>query len=140
VTALAKATVIQSKGNLTRIEYLVGANQTIYRGALVMIDPSTGLLIVGADTASCIPVGIADEQVISTTAGIDKCAVLSGGLFLLTTATLTQINGCGTAVYLQDSGTVALIAVTTNDLKVGRVAYWVDATHSWVYIQPGGTP
>lgn len=130
---------IKSKGDLEFFDYLVGANQTIWKGSFVMIDPSTGLLIVGADTASCIPVGIADERCISTTAGVKECRVASGGAFLLTTGTLTQ-TVVGTALYIVDSGSVDVIAHTTNDLKVGRVQYWVDATHSWVFIPPNGTP
>lgn len=142
--ALAKDTDIRNKRALTFIAYLVGANQAIYKGAHVMLDPSTGYLVVGADTASCIYAGIADEDVVSTTAGVKRCRVASGGLFLLNTSTtgvaFTQITAPGTAVYLLDTGTVAFIAETVNDLKVGRVAYWVDATHSWVRLQRGGTP
>ena len=119
--------------------YLVAANQRIYKGSHVMIDPSTGYLVVGPDTASCIYCGVADENITSTTAGVKKCKVQSGGPFLMNTEPLSQ-QSCGSAVYLLDSGTVALISTTTNDLKVGRVFFWVDATHSWANIQSGGTP
>lgn len=135
---LTKDTDIRNKGVTTYIDYLVDASQTIYKGAIVMIESTTGLLVVGADTASAIPVGIADEQVISTTAGVKKCRVASGGLFLLTTGTLTQITGTTKTMYVVDSGSVDLVAVTSNDIKLGRCAIWVDSTHSWVYIPPAG--
>jgi hypothetical protein len=137
MTALAKDTDVLRKGYPTLINYLVGANQTIYKGAIVMIDPATGYLIVGADTASCISVGIADEQVVSTTAGVKTCRVASGALFLLPTATIA-ITDVPDTLCVADSGSLALASVTTNDLKLGRVVYMVDTTHVWVWIPVTG--
>jgi hypothetical protein len=137
MTALAKDTDILTKGYPTLIDYLVGASQTIYKGAIVMLDPATGLLIVGADTASCIPVGIADEQVVSTTAGVKKCRVASGALFRLPTATIAQTDVPDT-LCVADSGSLALASVTTNDLKLGRIVYMESTTVVWVWIPVTG--
>lgn len=135
---LTKDTDIKNKGVQFYTDYLVDASQTIYKGAIVMIESTTGLLVVGADTASAIPVGIADEAVTSTTAGVKKCRVASGGLFYLVTGTLTQITGSTKTMCVVDTGSVDLASVTTNDIKLGRVVYWLDGTHSWVYIPPFG--
>lgn len=138
MTALSADTDIRTKGQLTYTDYLVDASQTIYKGALVMIAHTTGLLVVGANTAGEFCVGIADENVVSTTAGVKKCRVASGGQFLLTTGTLTQITAFATVVFVLDSGTVDLVGNATNSVKAGKVVFWVDATHSWVEILPGG--
>lgn len=138
MTALAKDTDIKNKDVKFYTDYLVAANQTIYKGALVSILPASGLLVVGANTATHLNVGIADESVVSTTAGVTKCRVASGGIFLLTTGTLTQVTAWTDTLFVLDSGTVDVVGNATNSIKVGRAVFWVDATHSWVYIPPFG--
>lgn len=138
MTALAKDTDIKNKNVTFYTSYLVAASQTIYKGALVSILPASGLLVVGANTATHICVGVADESVVSTTAGVKTCRVASGGMFLLTTGTLDQITAFSTTLFVLDSGTVDLVANATQSIKAGRCVFWVDGTHSWVYIPPFG--
>lgn len=135
MTALAKDTDIRGKNVSSFISYLVAATQTIYKGALVSVKPASGLLVVGANTTSDICVGVADEAVTSTTAGVKTCKVRSGGLFYLTTDTQAQTD-TGSTVYVNDSGQVS--TTTGNAVKAGRLVIWVDATHSWIWIPPFG--
>ena len=112
------------------LEFLVKSGSQIYAGALVMLD-SNGLLIPGADTASCKFAGVALENVLGD--GVKTCRVRVEGAFEVTTSGLTQA-AVGQLAYLVDDTTVALAAITTNDICCGRIVKFFSATKIQVKI------
>jgi predicted RecA/RadA family phage recombinase len=112
------------------LEFLVKTNSQIYAGALVMLDVN-GLLIPGADTASCVFAGVAQENVLGD--GTKTCRVRTEGVFTVATAGLTQAV-VGVKAYLVDDTTVALAATTTNDILVGRITKFISASQVQVKI------
>lgn len=110
------------------LEFLVKTSSQIYAGALVMVD-ADGLLIPGADTASCVFAGLALENVLGD--GAKKCRVRVQGAVKVVTSGLTQA-AVGEKAYLVDDQTVALVATTTNDILCGRIVKFDSATSVWV--------
>lgn len=114
--------------------YPMGAVK-IYKGDLVMIN-SSGYAIPGADTASCVFVGVAREQVDNSAgaAGDKNIEVWRKGAFLFAIAAAT-IASVGLVVYCEDGGgTVGLVGTTSNDIPCGKISQYEDATHVWVDI------
>ena len=116
--------------------YPIKASTTLYVGALVAID-ATGFAVNGADTAGLIHVGIAQNNGHS----LDNSGGSSGDLnvsvdnssdFLIEFGgTATQAD-VGVLAYAVNNDSVDLVGVTTNDILVGRIVEFVDATHVWV--------
>ena len=109
----------------------------LYGGALAMWN-SSGYIIPGADTASCIFAGVVNKQVdnSSGSSGDKTVEFWRNGLFLVTLGhTISQAN-VGDQVYLSDDQTVDVAAQTTNDIYCGIIAEYVDTTHAWIDIQP----
>jgi hypothetical protein len=115
----------------------VDGGSVIYAGALVSANAS-GYLIPGADTASTTFQGVAREHVDNTSGadGAVSCLVRRRGLFRVTSSSsLTQANA-GNKVYLVDDQTVALAAVTTNDIFCGVIVEVISSTEAWIDIEP----
>jgi hypothetical protein len=112
------------------LEFLVKSGSQIFAGAFVMLD-TDGLLIPGADTASCTFAGVAMENVLGD--GAKTCRVRTEGTFTVATSGLTQA-AVGVKAYLADDTTVALAATTTNDVLVGRITKFISATKVQVKI------
>lgn len=113
-------------------------NVKIYKGALVCYD-TTGYATIGADTASFVFAGIAEEQADNTIVGHT-----AGGIFVkLRTGVRVTLPGSGfaqtsvgAAAYVADSGAVSLTA--TNYVFVGQIVFYNSATSVDVEIPRGG--
>ncbi len=138
MTALSADVNRQSRSGDIVARGMDGAAQTIYKGALVMND-ATGYAVEGADTASCVFLGVAREnKVIATTEsdGTTKIRTERRGLhrfaFGAGNAAVTDV---GTEVCITDDNTVDKAATTTNDIKCGKIAIVESATVVWIDIE-----
>ncbi len=139
MTALSADAIIPARGfeHSDLRSYLVADNVKIYKGALVIL--SGGYAAVGADTASALCAGVAEEQADNTiaghTAGGIRVRVRSGCDFLLTSSGLAQTD-VGAQVKITDSATVA--KTSTNNVNAGRIREFVSATSVWVFVPTPG--
>jgi hypothetical protein len=117
--------------------YTCTTGTTIYEGSLVMLTSATGLALPGADTASCVFVGIATETVVSAAAGATINVKFGHEELLGAAATLVGVHGA--AVVISDSDTVTTAALGTNDVKVGDLIQAVSTTAGWVRIRGAAT-
>jgi hypothetical protein len=109
----------------------VAATTKIYALSLTMRN-SSGKLVPGGDTASCVFAGVAEKQA-DNSAGVDdavKCVVHKRGEWYFDKS---GTPGVGDVVYLVDDHTVALASVTTNDIPCGKVTD-ADSGGVWVRI------
>ena len=115
----------------------VGADVTIYGGALVMFN-ADGYVVPGADTVGCIFAGVSAKQTKNSPgANGDKTAEFwCEGLFMVTLGSAISQANVGDKVYLVDDQTVELAAQTTNDIYCGVIAEYLDSTHAWIDIKP----
>ena len=102
-----------------------------------MLTSATGLALPGADTASCVFVGIATETVVSAAAGQTINVKFGHEELLSAAATLVGVHGA--AVVISDSDTVTTAALGTNDVKVGDLIQAVSTTAGWVRIRGAAT-
>lgn len=111
------------------IEYPVKASVTIYKGAIVAIDTSTGYVCPGTDATSRIFAGIAVEKADNSSGsnGDETVRVYRKGVFQLACSSAAQ-TWVGKKVYIVDDNTVALAATTTNDVLVGTVVSFESST------------
>lgn len=126
-----------------RVEaYPVATDTTIYKGSLVMLN-SSGYAIPGADTASCVFVGVAQEQVVVASGadnGSKYVKVMRQGCYRFGYGGTAAITDIGTMVYLVDDQTVNVAASTTNDIPCGKITQvnttanvvWIDIGLAWV--------
>lgn len=105
----------------------VNAGSVIYAGALVMREAAADVAVPGADTASCVFLGVSLEE-LDNTSGADGSVTGSvnarsvrvdrAGAYAFT------ISGSdpkrGDVLYIVDDTTVGLAAVPDNDIAVGR--------------------
>lgn len=101
----------------------------IFAGTLVTKNAS-GYAVKGADTASFTFAGVAADTVDNSagSAGDKKIDVYTEGTFEFGfSGTATQATE-GLAVYVVDDSTVALAATTTNDVLVGKVVEFINAS------------
>ncbi len=116
----------------------VGASKTLYLGALLMLN-SSGYVIPGADTASCIFAGINLSGRIDNSAGSDgdeKVEATRYGVHKMTFDNSISQSDVGSEVYLVDDQTVDLSANVSNNIFCGILAGYIDSTHGWVDIVP----
>lgn len=127
MSALTAARKTTTKLGLEQ-SYKLGAVK-VYKGGAVMVNTGTGYAHPGADTASCVFVGIAQSDVDNSagSAGAKSvvCEVPAICSFACASADQTWV---GTKVYISDDQTVALAGTTSNDVLVGRVVELVSAT------------
>jgi len=111
------------------IEFPVKASTTIYKGALVAIDTSTGYAVPASDAANRIFVGVAVEKADNSSGsnGDKKVRVFRTGTFQFNCSSAAQ-TWVGKKVYAVDDNTVALAATTTNDVFVGVVVSYESST------------
>jgi hypothetical protein len=117
----------RSVGDLQSVP--IAASTVIYGGTIVTTNAS-GYAQVGGDDASTTFVGIAADTVdnSSGSAGDKSVTVYTEGSFELAfTGTATQAS-VGITAMASDSQTVAAAATTTNDVPVGRVVEFIDAS------------
>lgn len=120
MTALAadKKRITRNLGGMKTATVLLADSQTVYEGAIIMRN-SSGDPIVGADTASCVAMGVASEAVTSGTSNTTKFVKIEYGheeWFAVSSITKASI---GVNVTIVDDQTIGLAAATTNDVALG---------------------
>lgn len=140
MTALAAGTARPTRNDsaIKFATYVMTASKTIYEGSLVMITTADQLALPGADTASCVFVGIAAHTATSAASGTTYITVKYGHEELMTSAA-TLVGTVNTSVCISDSDTVDVIGTTTNDVKVGPVVEAQSTTKAWINIR-GASP
>jgi hypothetical protein len=111
---------------------LLGANQIIFAGALLMRNAS-GHIIKGVTSPGCVGVGRAEIAGSSTTAGVTQHP-FSEGVFLFSNSASTDLittADIGTVCYIVDDDQVAKTSGTNTRSPAG-VVYAVDPTGVWV--------
>ena len=106
---------------------LAGALE-FFKGAICNLeDPATGgFLKLGADAANETFAGIAQDELDQASGGADGDNVLrmipagSNNVVLLTITGVTQAD-VNKDVFVVDDASVALVGVTTNDVRVGKI-------------------
>lgn len=111
---------------------LLGANQAIFAGALLMRNAS-GLIIKGATATGSFGVGRAEEAGASTTGGVTNQKFREGIFCFANSASadLIATTDIGTVCYIVDDQTVAKTSGTNTRSPAGAVVD-VDATGVWV--------
>jgi len=111
---------------------LLGANQTIHAGSILMRNAS-GHLIAGATATGAFGVGRAEAAGTSTTAGVTVHPVLPGIFRFANSAAgdLIATADIGAACYIVDDQTVAKTSATATRSPAGIVDN-VDAIGVWV--------
>ncbi|MFA5801537.1 MAG: hypothetical protein WC911_03580 [Thermoleophilia bacterium] len=138
MTALAADVNRQSRSGDIVARPMDGAPQTIYKGALVMND-ATGYAVEGADTASCIFLGVSREAktiAATETDGTTKIRTERRGLHRFAFgAGNAAVTSVGTVVCITDDNTVNVALTTTNDIPCGKIAIVESATVVWIDIE-----
>ena len=139
MTALSKDKLTKRRarpeGFLVKMK--VAASQTVYHGALVMLNAS-GYVVPAADTASCVIAGVAEESIASgSTAGADEVLVRRGAVHAFENDATNAIaqGDVGRLAYVKDDQTVQ-DASATNDVAVGTVVDLRDG-EVWVHVGAG---
>lgn len=104
------------------MHFQVAAATKIYEGSLVSVN-SAGYAIPSGDNSGDVFVGVASKGVDNTSgaAGAVEVEVYTYGVIdVVSNFSAAQTNVTDLA-YVVDSQTVDLAAVTTNDVKVGRI-------------------
>ena len=127
------------------VAYPVAANTTVFKGGLVAVLLSSGLVQPGGDTAGTVLVGVAHETKINTSAtqlaggagpagaaGALKIRVEKQGSFLYNKAAAVATD-LGKQAFIVDDNTVST-AATTNNIACGYVVEVPDASHVRVRI------
>lgn len=121
MTALAadKKRITRNLGGMKTATVLLADSQTVYEGAIIMRN-SSGDPIVGADTASCVAMGVASEAVTSGTSNTTKFVKIEYGHeeWFASTGTFTKAS-IGANVVIADDQTISTAAVGTNDVALG---------------------
>ena len=139
VSALAANSDRESKGEGRILEFAVAKEvDEFYKGAILMAD-SSGFGIVGADTASCLFLGIIVEHVSitteDTTDGDTKVRAFTVGDFLFGHNTGdAAITSHGTIMCIANDNAVDDLGALTNDIECGVITQWKDADEVWVRI------
>ena len=123
MTALSadKKRLVRNIGGMKVANVLLADSQTVYEGALIMRN-SSGDPAVGADTASCVIMGVANKAVTSAGSNSTKFVDIEYGHeeWFASTGTFTKAS-IGANVVIADDQTVQTAAVGTNDVAVGML-------------------
>lgn len=117
--AADKKRITRNLGGVKVATVLLADSQTVYEGAIIMRN-SSGDPIVGADTASCVAMGVASEAVTSGTSNTTKFVKIEYGHeeWFASTGTFTKAS-IGANVVIADDQTISTAAVGTNDVALG---------------------
>jgi len=131
-TALAAPTSIERKGDGVVWPVPMEEATKIWAGAIVCTN-AAGYAVNGADTASQVVYGVAEETVDNTGAdGALSIRVRRGCAFKFLNHS-TPVTVVGTNAVIQDNATVTTAAAATNDIVVGPVRQ-IESDGVWVYI------
>lgn len=114
-----------------------GASQLLYGGAALMFN-SSGYVIEGADTASCVFAGICNNQVDNSSGsnGDKDVEFWRDGLFLFNMDTAISQSDVGSKAYLVDDQTADVVANVSNNIFCGVIAEYVTSALAWIDITP----
>lgn len=112
--------------------WLMKASTTIYKGALVCVDVTTGLVEPATYAANKVFVGIASEQVVSAASGSYWINLYTTGTFKLLASSLEQAD-VGKHLQVVDDQTVNDVAGATP-VPMGNLIEYISATSGWVTI------
>jgi hypothetical protein len=117
--AADKKRLVRNISGMKTATVLLADSQTVYEGALIMRN-SSGDPVVGADTASCVIMGVANAAVTSSTSNTTKFVTFEYGHeeWFASTGTFTKTS-IGANVVIADDQTLCTAAVGTNDVAVG---------------------
>lgn len=120
MTALSadKKRIVRNVGAMKTATVLLADSQTVYEGSMIMRN-SSGDPIVGADTGSCVFMGVASKAVTSAGSNTTKFVDIEYGheeFFALSSVTKASI---GVNVSIVDDATIGLVGATTNDVLIG---------------------
>lgn len=100
---------------------LLADSQTVYEGALISVN-SSGLAVVGSDTASEFCVGVAKEAAVSGSSNTTvKVTVQRGHREWFAKNSNVTAADIGAQGVIEDDGTVSDAGTETNDVKVGKI-------------------
>ncbi len=118
----------------------VAANTTIYAGALVALDTTSGFAVPASDASNRVILGVAAKRAVNNTAsnGARAVQVLYGRAFKFNASGTINSTHIGRVAYCVDDNTVS-VTLTTNRVKVGKIVA-VDPDGVWVYIPYPGVP
>jgi hypothetical protein len=105
------------------VAYGVGTNKDIFKGALVVVEDTSGYAEAGSDATGKTFVGVAYERADNNpgTGGALTVRVRKTGSYVYNFSGSWGPGVVGKKVYLVDDNTVALAATTTNDVYCGDV-------------------
>lgn len=130
ITASRTLTVEPSPGSSIMDMEITNAVQ-VYAGGFYMMSTATGYVVVPADTANYIWLGIAQRNVLGdTTATPVPKAQISTGPMVLRNYPVTgasSVANQGTYVYCTDNSTLSTSA-TSNTKPVGQILKWITST------------
>lgn len=130
MTALSADRKVERKDGLVK-SYKVKAGQQIYMGAMVVVK-ADGYAYAGVNEAGAMFVGVAMENVLGVTDGVERVRVHRKGLHKLVGSSLGIAN-INDVVYLSDDQT---ISTSATNVKVGVLVDFDSATEPWVDIEP----
>lgn len=122
--ALSANALVKTKLNTGEyfLDLIVKSGVTIYQGALVAIETSTGHITKCATSLAGEFAGIATEKVVGD--GVLKCRVQVAGLFQFTlSGTTAAVTDIGKPVYASADDTVTL--TSTNNILIGAIVQYV---------------
>lgn len=123
MTALAadKKRITRNLEGVKIASLLLADSQTVFEGAIIMRN-SSGDPAVGADTASCVGIGVATKAVTSGSSNTTKFVDIEYGHeeWFASTGTFTKAS-IGANVVIADDQTVSTAAVGTNDAPFGML-------------------
>lgn len=113
-----------------RRQFTVKTGETIYAGALVALE--SGLAVAGKTATGLKAVGVAEEQVVSASAGV-TINVLSGTFAFKNSSDADAITAAdiGSDCYIVDDETVAKTSGTSTRSGAGKV-FDVTADGVWI--------
>jgi len=137
MTALTADIVRRQRGTAQRIQYLVAASTTLFKGAMIQVN-GAGFAVAATDSVGVLPViGVAESGKDNSSGldGAEDIIILSGAQFLMAGLGLGQAQ-VGRTTFVADDNTVD--PTTTNSRPAGKLTEFVSSTSGWVYIPVGG--
>jgi len=140
MTALAAANEVYEFAEVGRHEIEVAASTTIYKGAGVCLDTSTGYGVPASDASGYISKGVNLAATVDNSSGSNgdkKVGTFTNKYFLLTASGASQ-TWEGQMLYWVDDATVALAASVTYNIAAGRCVEYRSSTRVWVNLMDTG--
>ena len=114
-----KKRLVRNAAGMKTATVLLADSQTVFEGAIIMRN-SSGDPIIGADTASCVAMGVANAAVTSSTSNTTKFVTFEYGHeeWFPSTGTFTKTS-IGANVMVADDTTINTALASSNDVALG---------------------